>query len=43
MDNLSNTWESISGDIADALGLDERAKEDLISNVADDYLMHKNI
>ncbi|EGR1275453.1 ankyrin repeat domain-containing protein, partial [Vibrio parahaemolyticus] len=43
MDNLSNTWESILGDIADALGLDERAKEDLISNVADDYLMHKNI
>ncbi|TOB46778.1 hypothetical protein CGK04_24400, partial [Vibrio parahaemolyticus] len=25
MDNLSNTWESILGDIADALGLDERA------------------
>ncbi|EGR2224139.1 ankyrin repeat domain-containing protein [Vibrio parahaemolyticus] len=43
MDNLSNTWESILGDIADAFGLDERAKKDLISNVADDYLMHKNI
>ncbi|MCG6388464.1 ankyrin repeat domain-containing protein [Vibrio fluvialis] len=43
MDNLSNTWESILGDIADALGLDERAKKDLISNVTDDYLMHKNI
>ncbi|ASI96603.1 ankyrin repeat domain-containing protein [Vibrio rotiferianus] len=43
MDNLSNTWESILGDIADALGLDERAKIDLISNVANDYLMHKRV
>ncbi|OCH19800.1 ankyrin repeat domain-containing protein [Aliivibrio sp. 1S128] len=43
MDNLFTTWESILGDIADALGLDERAKKDLISNVADDYLMHKRV
>lgn len=43
MDNLSITWERILADIADALGLDEGAKIDLISNVADDYLLHKRV
>lgn len=43
MDNLSNTWISILGDIADALGLDEKAKMDFISNVKNDYLMHKRV
>lgn len=43
MDNLSNTWESILGNIADALELDERARKDLISNVTADYLMHKRV
>ncbi|WP_415721260.1 ankyrin repeat domain-containing protein [Photobacterium ganghwense] len=43
MDNFSNTWESILGDIADALGLDEGAKIDFISNIANDYLMHKRV
>ncbi|HIF9328911.1 TPA: ankyrin repeat domain-containing protein [Photobacterium damselae] len=43
MDNLSNTWESILSDIADALGLDEKAKMDFISNVASDYQIHKRV
>lgn len=43
MDNLSDTWENILGDIADALGLDEGAKNDLISNIYVDYQMHKSI
>ncbi|TDA93993.1 hypothetical protein, partial [Halomonas marinisediminis] len=33
MDNLSDTWESLLGEIADALGLDESVKDDLISNI----------
>ncbi|TOF61719.1 ankryin, partial [Vibrio parahaemolyticus] len=36
-------WENILGDIADALGLDEGAKNDLISNICVDYQMHKSI
>lgn len=43
MDNLSDTWENILGDIADALELDEGAKNDLISNIFVDYQMHKAI
>ncbi|MBA5760947.1 ankyrin repeat domain-containing protein [Vibrio sp. 404] len=43
MDNLSDTWESLLGEIADALGLDESVKDDLISNILVDYQMHKAI
>ncbi|OEE36951.1 ankryin [Vibrio genomosp. F10 str. ZF-129] len=43
MDNLSETWESILSEIADALGLDDGVKDDLISNIFADYQMHKAI
>ncbi|WHR53210.1 ankyrin repeat domain-containing protein [Vibrio furnissii] len=43
MDNLSETWESILSEIADALGLDGGVKDDLISNIFFDYQMHKAI
>ena len=43
MDNLFETWESILSDIADALGLDDGVKDDLISNIFADYQMHKAI
>lgn len=43
MDNLSDSWESILGEIADALGLDDDVKDDLISNIFVDYQMHKAI
>jgi hypothetical protein len=41
--NLFDTWKKILGDISDALGLDESAKNDLISNIEKDYQMHKTI
>ncbi|WP_248380999.1 ankyrin repeat domain-containing protein [Vibrio cholerae] len=43
MDNLSETWKSILSEIADALGLDDAAKGDLMSNIFVDYQMHKAI
>ncbi|HDY7840646.1 TPA: ankyrin repeat domain-containing protein [Vibrio vulnificus] len=43
MDNLSETWKNILNEIADALGLDDAAKGDLMSNIFVDYQMHKAI
>ena len=43
MDNLSDTMGKILDDIANTLGLDEKAKNDFKSNISADYHMHKAI
>ena len=43
MDYLSMTWKNILDDISDILNLDEKAKNDLKSNIYVDYKRHKAI
>jgi len=43
LDNIFETWKGILNSISDVLGLDEKAKNDLISNIEHDYQIHKTI